>query len=313
MIGGPTPIAAALDYVGRGWPVLPLAWPVETGAAARCSCGRECGRIGKHPHGLLVEFGLKQATVDASTVRQWWGAVPRANVGIVLGELAGMFAIDVDPKSGGDTTLVDLVLAHGPLVNGSALTLAASTGSGGDHFFYRWPGHRVTGVAGTLSQQTKGGFGPGVDVRGDDGYVVAAPSLHASGERYAWSDGEEALDAPRWILDRVLPRPLASTSSPTPWPTTTIGAEMVTRAARYVAAMPPSIAGAGGHQACFAAAVALVRGFALDEGVALALLEREFNPACKPRWSRRELEHKIASAARASVPSGYLRAGRPRP
>lgn len=27
---------------------------------------------------------------------------------------------------------------------------------------------------------------PGIDVRGDGGYIVAPPSLHASGNRYQW-------------------------------------------------------------------------------------------------------------------------------
>jgi hypothetical protein len=39
-----------------------------------------------------------------------------------------------------------------------------------------------------------------VDIKGEGGYVVAAPSLHASGNRYEWGIEGEAPDAPRWLL-----------------------------------------------------------------------------------------------------------------
>jgi hypothetical protein len=40
-----------------------------------------------------------------------------------------------------------------------------------------------------------------------------------------------------------------------------------------------------------------VRGFALDDGEALALLQ-EWNRRCEPPWTDRELEQKIVSARR---------------
>lgn len=70
--------------------------------------------------------------------------------------------------------------------------------------------------------------------------------------------------------------------------------------------MDGSVSGSGGHNACFAAAVALVKGFDLPEGVALGLLEEEFNPRCAPAWSERELLHKVRQAARAHGEAGYL-------
>jgi hypothetical protein len=72
--------------------------------------------------------------------------------------------------------------------------------------------------------------------------------------------------------------------------------ELVDRARRYVAAMDPSVSGSGGHNAAFAAASALVHGFALSEEDALAVLRSEFNPRCSPAWSEGELKHKVRSA-----------------
>ncbi len=78
------------------------------------------------------------------------------------------------------------------------------------------------------------------------------------------------------------------------------------RARAYLARMPVSVSGAGGHVAAFSAAMALVKGFALDEATALALLV-EWNASCLPPWTEADLRHKLRSAASSSgKPSGYL-------
>ena len=69
------------------------------------------------------------------------------------------------------------------------------------------------------------------------------------------------------------------------------------RARRYLAALPPAVAGAHGDQHTFRVCCRLVRGFAFDDGEALDLL-REWNARCLPPWTDRELEQKIASARR---------------
>lgn len=81
----------------------------------------------------------------------------------------------------------------------------------------------------------------------------------------------------------------------------------VDRARAYIAAIPGAVSGAGGHNQTFAAACALIHGFALDEATVLDLL-REYNSRCQPSWSEQELLHKIRSAARAvhTKPRGYL-------
>lgn len=55
---------------------------------------------------------------------------------------------------------------------------------------------------------------PGLDIRGDGGQVVAAPSMHITGRRYEWDglDGFDApiLPAPAWLLDLILSKPRTS-------------------------------------------------------------------------------------------------------
>ncbi len=84
------------------------------------------------------------------------------------------------------------------------------------------------------------------------------------------------------------------------------------RARRYLERMPGAIAGSGGHRTTFAAALAMVRGFALDPDDALRLLLDVHNPICQPAWTRRELAHKVRQALqRGRTAPGWL-ADRPR-
>lgn len=76
--------------------------------------------------------------------------------------------------------------------------------------------------------------------------------------------------------------------------------DSITRARRYVAKMPAAISGSGGHAATFAVARRLVADFELPDADAWDLL-LEFNERCEPRWSDRELRHKLASAQKARV------------
>lgn len=84
------------------------------------------------------------------------------------------------------------------------------------------------------------------------------------------------------------------------------GASVIDRARGYIDRMPPAISGHRGHDATWAVAQVLVRGFALAIEQARPLLH-EYNGRCEPPWSNRELEHKLWQAANASrLPNGYL-------
>jgi putative DNA primase/helicase len=205
-----TRLEAALGYAERGWPVFPLHWP--TGEA--CSCGKpSCSSRGKHPR---TKNGLKDATVNRETVSAWWGRWPLANVGIATGAVSGFVVIDVD--AGGDDTLATLEAEHERL----PATLEALTGNG-RHILFARPGNvEVRNNAGTR-------LGPGLDIRGDGGYIVAPPSAHASGRSYRWSNEDPIADLPDWLLELVQkpeapPRPAPeSFRSPAPGGGTTYG------------------------------------------------------------------------------------------
>jgi hypothetical protein len=164
-IGQPAALVnAAVAYAARGWPILPLHWPVD----GRCSCGKaDCQSPGKHP---LTAHGKDDATTDADTIRWWWKRWPRANVGIATGN--GLLVVDVDPRNGGDESQRDL----GQLPP----TVTGLTGGGGQHLLFA--------VSEDYPSRTTA-LGPGLDVKCGGGYIVAPPSKHVSGGVYTWEIG----------------------------------------------------------------------------------------------------------------------------
>lgn len=87
--------------------------------------------------------------------------------------------------------------------------------------------------------------------------------------------------------------------------------DVVDRARRYLAKLPPAIDGSGGHSATFHAACVLVHGFDFGEADALSLLSEWNVTHCEPSWSEKELLHKVKSALGKSSDKGrgYLLKG----
>lgn len=82
------------------------------------------------------------------------------------------------------------------------------------------------------------------------------------------------------------------------------------RARAWLAKVPYSVSGSGGHAQAFIASVGLVNGFALDPADAFDLLS-EWNRGCQPPWTERELTHKILQAGKVphNHPKGHLLRG----
>ena len=78
--------------------------------------------------------------------------------------------------------------------------------------------------------------------------------------------------------------------------------DVIERARRYLAKMPPAITGQHGHDQTFAVACTLVQGFGLSVAEAAPLFA-EYNARCSPPWSEHDLAHKLTDADRASPPT----------
>jgi putative DNA primase/helicase len=161
-----------LDYAvllaGVGWPVFP--------------CDRE-----KRP---LTEHGFYDATTEISVIRSWWSRRPWANLAISTGPSC-LAVLDFDLAKGGRESLSDLIKKVGPNVYD---TLRVKTGGGGLHCYFSVP-------SGVALRSSVGELGQGLDIRSIGGYVVAPPSLHISGHRYAF-------DWETWGRPAPLPDPL---------------------------------------------------------------------------------------------------------
>jgi hypothetical protein len=161
-------LGAALAYARRGIPVFP------------------CEPGGKAP---LTYNGFWDASTDPRRITAWWSRWPAANVGVPTGERSGLLVLDVDPRDGGAEGLAALERAGGPLPE----TAKSRTGGGGTHVFFAYP-------AGEVVRSSAGKLGPGLDVRGEGGYVVVPPSRTQGA--YVWLDRSPLAD-PAWLLGRL--------------------------------------------------------------------------------------------------------------
>jgi hypothetical protein len=125
---------------------------------------------GKEP---ACEHGCKDATTDPEIIRKWWHREPQFNVAIATGSVSNAFALDVDNVDA-ECELRRLETKHG----GLPATVEVITARG-RHVYFQTPETPVRNSAGKVA--------PGIDVRGDGGYVLAPPSVHPSGKRYEWS------------------------------------------------------------------------------------------------------------------------------
>jgi hypothetical protein len=192
-------LEAALGYAALGLAVIPLYQPIGGG----CSCRRvaKCDSPGKHPR---TKNGVKDGSTDPAVIHKWWSSWPDANVGIVTGRPSGgLVVLDVDGEKG-LASMAQLEQQQGPLRE----TWTVTTGGGGYHYSYLLP-------AGVTVNNSAGKLAPGLDIRCDGGYVVAPPSLHASGQRYAFNTSHDAglmpALCPDWLL-RLIHNPPAPES-----------------------------------------------------------------------------------------------------
>ena len=112
-------------------------------------------------------------------------------MGLATGSLYNLIVLDVDMKSGGLESLQLLEAKHGPLAAHRQVT----SGGGGKHFYFQAP---------KIPLKNKVGILPGIDIRGEGGYIVAPPSLHASGNRYKWANELPIQAMPEWVITLAL-------------------------------------------------------------------------------------------------------------
>ena len=147
-----TPLEYALRYAAQGWRVLPVK---------------------PHAKRPLTAHGVQDATTDEARLRQWWQRWPNANLGLAMGRCSGVFALDVDPRHGGEGALDRLKRQVEAAEGAWPDTVEALTGGGGTHLLFRYP------ATGRVPSRT---LAPELEVKSDGTYLVVEPSIHPSGQ-----------------------------------------------------------------------------------------------------------------------------------
>jgi hypothetical protein len=147
--------------------------------------------------------GYKCATRDRSLVEFWWNSHPDNNIGIATGSISAIWVLDVDGDEGRET-LATLEEQHGQLpptvevVTPGKINKTTGVHTGrGLHLYFRYP------LGLDIRNAQDRDDVPGIDWRGNGGYVCAPPSLHPEGGACAWSidSASEFADAPEWLLN----------------------------------------------------------------------------------------------------------------
>ena len=158
----------ALPLALQGYPVFPCI---------------PSGEDAKRP---LTLNGFKDATTDIAQIAAWATVWPQALVGVPTGKASGLAVVDLDVK----------VSADGEIVADGFATLAALSEQlpptrthktkRGEHRLYRTNGAPL--------KCTTGAIGPGIDTRGEGGYIIWWPAEGLAVE------GDELLPLPEWVI-----------------------------------------------------------------------------------------------------------------
>lgn len=170
-------LASALHYAERGKPVFPVLLRRNSNT----------GKLDKRP---LVPWGAGAST-DPAQITAWWKRWPDAAIGVPTGQRSGFVVLDIDVKDArayGYDTLDALGLSILPD------TPIAHTSSGGLHIYFGCIAQEIRNSVG------EDGLGPGLDVRGEGGYIV----VPSPGSGYAWDphsnlDTVALMPAPPWL------------------------------------------------------------------------------------------------------------------
>jgi hypothetical protein len=163
---------SALEIARRGWPVFP------------------CNPVNKRP---LTQRGFKDATTDENITRQWWRDWPNAMIGVPMGEASGVFCVDLDRKEDG----ADGIATWNDLVNANSAcpeTRQHITPSTGMHLVFL----HEAGVRNIPLNK----IAPGIEVKGEGGYIVVPPSRMLDGRGYTGND-IAATVAPAWFMAKM--------------------------------------------------------------------------------------------------------------
>jgi hypothetical protein len=134
-----------------------------------------CEWQGERRKSPLTEHGFHDATTLTDTIVAWWSRTPDALIGVPTGAPIGYVVLDIDRKDGGPDGFATLAKLDSPIL---PLTPTVHTPSGGTHLYFERPPGGLCNTSGERGH----GIGPGIDWRGDGGYII----VPSPGSGYRW-------------------------------------------------------------------------------------------------------------------------------
>jgi len=156
-------LRAALKYRERGYSVI----PINPG--------------NKKPFNAWKEFQDRLPT--DTEVREWWEQHQNAMIGIVTGPISGICVVDIDRYADDYDEPTELEYFPEGLI-----TPTVQTPRGGTHLYFKYPENSVL----TINARAL----PGIDFRGNGGYIIAPPSMNGTGKGYQWAEGFSLYNVP---------------------------------------------------------------------------------------------------------------------
>ena len=152
----------------------------------------------------LTAHGFKDASLDLNQLSMWHDQHPGATWGTPTGEATNLVVIDIDAKtkkhnSDGFATWEQLREEHSDPIQ----TVTVKTGGGGRQLYFSYP-------AGYVVKNGTNVLGPGIDVRGQGGYVIIPPSITDNPYTFELSPADtEIQKLPDWIFEKIAEVPSA--------------------------------------------------------------------------------------------------------
>ena len=172
-----------------------------------------CHNATKRP---LTEHGLHDATRDPATIAAWFEKWPGAMIGVKCGRESGLLVVDCDVDTAKN---IDAVATFAEMFPSLPETTTVRTPRTGRHYYFSYP------CAGADIRNSAGKIAPGIDIRAEGGYVVAAGSQRSDGVFYEALVDTEPAPAPQALIERLAaekpkaeapPPPSAKAEAPPP-------------------------------------------------------------------------------------------------
>lgn len=150
----------------------------------------------KNPY---LSNGFKGASNDVSQIKSWWDYNPNFNIGISTGKENGILIIDIDGDEGLKCLNTWQAQGHDLLEKPTCVSISGRPSRFSLSFWYKYP------IKYDIGSNAKR-LNAGIDIRANDGYVVAPPSVHPNGgSKYTWIHWtDELAEVPQWVLILLL-------------------------------------------------------------------------------------------------------------